>query len=285
MNKSTIKNKKEGIDVFGKSSYPRHFSPSISSDDRNPTRAVTSHQVETIKAPPTQPELIVNGLAKYMVKLGMIPGDKLPTTRELSRMLGVASCSLRAALLMLQTLGVIQARHGSGWYINRFDPSTSLKLLSPIIENFSGMDLDEVMQTRLTNEPVIAGLAAQHITPELLDELQENLAGMKETGDKAFWEDYRTYDKNFHTILAQASNNRMLAMLSTILSGIHFFQKWWEISADQQTNYAMAIRYHQMIYDAVKNHDDKGAEKAMREHIENAWDTIRRTITQKRMTI
>jgi len=47
----------------------------------------------------------------------------------------------------------------------------------------------------------------------------------------------------------------------------------------------MAIWYHQKIYDAVKNHDDKGAEKAMREHIENAWDTIRRTITQKRMTI
>jgi GntR family transcriptional regulator, transcriptional repressor for pyruvate dehydrogenase complex len=275
----------EALGMYQRPSYSRRYSAVVPSDEKKRTLDGISYELEMVDAPPKQPELIVNALAKYIVKSGMKPGDKLPAGRELSRILGVASCSLREALIILQTLGVIQARHGSGWYISRFDPSTSFKLLSPIIENFSGMDLDEVMQTRLTNEPVIARLAAENITPELLDALRENLEGMKEKEDKTFWEEYRKYDKNFHTILAQASNNRMLAMLSTILSGIHFSVKWWEISADQQTNYEMAIRHHQKIYDAVKNRDEQGAEKAMREHIESAWETIRRIITPKRMSI
>lgn len=275
MSKSKVQIKKENMRIFPIS---RRYSAVVPSDENKPAMSGASYELEMVDAPPKQPELIVNVLAKYIVKSGMKPGDKLPAGRELSRILGVASCSLREALIILQTLGVIQARHGSGWYISQFDPSTSLYMLAPIVESFSGMEVYEIMETRIINEPRIARLAAQNITPPLKNQLQEAFEKMKGVG--YYDEGFRRYDRLFHNTLAQASGNRMLAMLSSILSGLYFSEEWWNVSRyvpedhNIENYFHLTVAEHQKIFDAVMAGNGEAAESAMLDHITKGWNRI-----------
>jgi len=268
----------EDIGIYRRLSYSRRYSAVVPSDEKRRASDGSSYELEMVDAPPKQPELIVNALAKYIVKSGMKPGDKLPAGRELSRILGVASCSLREALIILQTLGVIQARHGSGWYISRFDPSTSLHMLAPIVESFSGMEVYEIVETRIINEPKITRLAATNITPVLKKQLEDALGKMKETGN--YDGTFRRYDRLFHDTLAQASGNRMLAMLSSILSGLYFSEEWWNVARyvpedhNIENYFHLTLAEHQKIFDAIMAGDGETAESAMLDHITSGWNRI-----------
>ena len=48
----------------------------------------------------------------------LTPGQRLPSERELARAYGVSRPSLREALGALQTLGVVETRHGSGSWVS-----------------------------------------------------------------------------------------------------------------------------------------------------------------------
>lgn len=278
MSKSKVQSKKEDRGIFPRPLFSQRYSAVIPTDEKKGIIGGTSYKLEMVDAPPKQPELIVNALAKYIVKSGMKPGDKLPAGRQLSRILGVANCSLREALIILQTLGVIQARHGSGWYISRFDPSTSLHMLAPIVESFSGMEVSEIVETRIINEPRIARLAATNSTPVLKKQLEDAFGKMKETG--IYDGTFRRYDRLFHDTLAQASGNRMLAMLSSILSGLYFSEEWWNVARyvpedhNIENYFHLTVAEHQKIYDAVMAGDGDAAESAMLAHITCGWNRI-----------
>ena len=95
---------------------------------------------------PNRTELIVSALIEYISLAGLEPGHKLPSSDKLCEILGVGSRSLREALISLKSLGVVQSRHGTGWFIEKFDPVNSLRFLSPLIQNFSGADLESIIR-------------------------------------------------------------------------------------------------------------------------------------------
>lgn len=53
----------------------------------------------------------------YIIDHRFRPGDPLPGEGELARQLGISRPSLREAMKVLQTIGVIETRHGSGTYV------------------------------------------------------------------------------------------------------------------------------------------------------------------------
>ena len=130
---------------------------------------------------PNRTELIVSALIEYISLAGMEPGHKLPSSDKLCEILGVVSRSLREALISLKSLGVVQSRHGTGWFIEKFDPVNSLRFLSPLIQNFSGADLEQIIDTRLTIEPRIAKLAAENISQQGMEDLSWIFQQMKES--------------------------------------------------------------------------------------------------------
>ena len=58
---------------------------------------------------------------KYLADQDLGPGDRLPSERELSALLGVSRPSLREAIKSLQAEGRLSVRHGQG------DTSKSLR--------------------------------------------------------------------------------------------------------------------------------------------------------------
>lgn len=128
---------------------------------------------------PNKTERILSALVDFISEAGLKEGDRLPPEKQLCEIFGVGTRSLREALIGLRTLGLVQSQQGTGWYVKQFNPATSLQFLSAVIKNFSHADLNEIMTTRLANEPSIAAMAAEHISDEGLAELERALTVMK----------------------------------------------------------------------------------------------------------
>ena len=80
---------------------------------------------------------LADALADQVLKLirtdGLRPGDRLPSTRELSQRFAVTVPTLREALRKLQVTGAIQMRHGSGVYVG-VDLGTPERKPKPLLD-------------------------------------------------------------------------------------------------------------------------------------------------------
>ena len=87
-------------------------------------------------------------------------GDKLPNEVELSAELGVSRSTLREAIKILTTSGLLEIRRGKGTFVT----AKTIVDYSEINDISSG--LDDLFEMRLMFEPDCAYLAAQRATDE-----------------------------------------------------------------------------------------------------------------------
>jgi GntR family transcriptional repressor for pyruvate dehydrogenase complex len=216
---------------------------------------------------PNRAERLVAALADYISQANLKEGDKLPSEKDLCDIFGVGTRSLREALIALRTLGLVQSKQGTGWIVEQFDPSSSLRFISVIIRNFTKTDLDQIMMTRLATEPIIAYLAAQNISDEGLENLKQVLQVMIDTDSDAT---FRFNDRKFHDILSQECDNNILSMVSSMLTGLFYIGHL----APARGDYDNVIAEHQKIFTAIKDKNPEAAETAMKEHLIRARQYI-----------
>ena len=185
-------------------------------------------------------------------------------------MFNVSRLSLREGLSGLQAMGLIQARQGSGWFVQSFDPADRFKVFSPLIRNFSGGDLDQFMEVRIALEPLVARIAAERISSEGLDELNKCLEGM--ASSKKNLDKFVDFDMSFHTVLAKECGNQILNVLCTILIDLNR-----TVHSDfPQDDLGLLLETHRNIYEAVKAGDCKLAEERMKNHMREVWDFLKK---------
>ena len=66
----------------------------------------------------------------YITDNHLEPGDPLPAEAQLAADLGVSRGSVREAIKSLESLGIVEVRHGSGIYVRRFNFDSIFNLLS-----------------------------------------------------------------------------------------------------------------------------------------------------------
>src|SRR4029453_2640123 len=93
-------------------------------------------------------------------------GERLPTERELAERFGVSRPTLREALIALEMLGMIEARHGLGIYVTR----TQMPLTSATYDIEIGAF--ELIEARRLFEGRAPPLAATSINDEQIAELE-----------------------------------------------------------------------------------------------------------------
>ena len=62
-------------------------------------------------------QYIVDQIKQLILDGELIVGDRLPSERDLSEMYQVSRASVREALKALETIGLLESRHGGGNYI------------------------------------------------------------------------------------------------------------------------------------------------------------------------
>ena len=110
-------------------------------------------------------------LRSYILDNELEPGNMLPPAAEMVSQLGVSSASLREALRSLESLGVVETRHGVGTFICAYD-------FSPILENLSHSllferdHLRDLVQVREALEVGLLDSAVQSIDDDHLRQLE-----------------------------------------------------------------------------------------------------------------
>src|SRR5215217_8483337 len=115
---------------------------------------------------------VVEQIQDYIEGNGLQPGHKLPPERVFIEQLGVSRSSLREAVRVLSTLGLIDVRHGDGMYVAA-PPEMWRASSSAIFDATEEHALRNLVETRLGIELAAVTAAAQRATDEDLDRLQQ----------------------------------------------------------------------------------------------------------------
>jgi GntR family transcriptional repressor for pyruvate dehydrogenase complex len=162
-------------------------------------------------APPTPlkrenlPAAIAARLRRRLQRGELTPGEQLPGHRELAAAYAVSVGSIREALSMLTTEGLIETRPGRGTFVTEAARSDGPVVLRPPL---SRREVEELIEARRLIETRLAELAAARATPQQIDELNAALAVMAEAS--ASPDRYPDADVDFHLAVAAAANNRYL---------------------------------------------------------------------------
>ncbi len=208
-------------------------------------------------------------VTQYILDHDLNGGDPLPPENQLAEELGIGRGSVREAIKALQSLGIVEVRHGQGLYVREYN-------FDPVLETFSyGMrfgttTLMELLQIRsLLEQGVIAGAITQIDHEELkrLDALMETWQECVKAGKS-----YKDLDEGFHRTLYSTLNNQSLLKL---------FEVFWiafenlDIEIIQQSNPEEEFRIHRAILEAVKRRDTALARQLLAEHFCHLENRIR----------
>jgi DNA-binding FadR family transcriptional regulator len=209
---------------------------------------------------PVLSEAIRDYLRQYIVDHNLNPGDPLPPEAQLAQEMGVGRGSVREAIKSLQSLGVVEVRHGEGLYVRAFS-------FAPMIETvkygmrFNAKSLSELAQIRYFLERAAIEEAVQRIGEDDIERMEELIQTWEARVQNG--EGHGDLDEQFHRILHGCLDNHMFVQL---------FELFWvafQGLGDQGRSPEEDLRNHREILDAVKAHDLEAARGFLADHYEH----------------
>ncbi|MDQ1217820.1 FadR/GntR family transcriptional regulator [Microbacterium arborescens] len=216
--------------------------------------------------------LIADDISRHLERLivtgELSPGAPLPPERVLAQTLGVSRNALREALTRLAGLGLIERRQGSA---NRIAQRVPLSATLAGRMNEVSAEFRNAAEFRAVIEPQLVRLAAARVDRVQLDALRELL----ESGGENDAEGSAALDIAFHTAVAQATGNPLLAALGELTAS-------WTVAARLYSHLDTDGRRlshdgHARILAALVAGDPDAAEYAMRIHLAEIRHLIERT--------
>lgn len=244
--------------------------------------------VSSSPARPRSPiELTVEGLRTLVIE-DSEPGHVLPSEAELAERFDVSRLTVREALKHLAGQGLVDVSRGRRPVVAQ-QTSGVLSDYFHVSLRRDPRGLLELNEIRRSLEVLSAASAAQNATPAAIQAMSSAIDRMREcaesSGDNpgdATLEAYHRADLDFHSALALASGNRMLALLLDSLGDC--LHESFEASA--QGHFARGgtmidvVDAHSLILTAITAADAKAAARAMTAHLEDAQRDLRAAMRQ-----
>jgi len=220
---------------------------------------------------PALNEAIRSYVTQYILDQGLSAGDPLPSETQLAQELGVGRSSVREAIKALQSLGIVEVRHGNGLYVREYNFDPILETLGYGIR-FDATTLSELAQIRFLLERAAIEDAVKRIGTEDLDRLEDVMQVWRERVQAG--EPHSDLDEEFHRILYGTLNNQTL---------IKLFEVFWIAFGNLDDPIIQEVKPsekeledHRAILDAVKARDAYLARQRLMEHFRHLQDRIQR---------
>jgi GntR family transcriptional repressor for pyruvate dehydrogenase complex len=191
----------------------------------------------------------------------LIDDGRLPPERRLMEIFGMRRRSVRQALDLLESEGLVFRRQGQGTFIKPTGAGSAR-----IVDLSMKTSPSEIMEVRREIEPVLVKLATLRATPSdiaLMERLVEK--GAKATTSQQ----YERWDSAFHAKIAESARNSLFQGLFDLIVAVRVEQKWTGVRAK---SFSAEIRdtlveQHKAIVSAITERDPDAAETAMRNHL------------------
>ncbi len=214
-------------------------------------------------------EQIVRQIEERVRGGGLAAGDKLPTERELGRSFGVGRGAVRDALRVLETMGLVESRQGSGTYVRR-EPVPVVSRALTLSVAASEHSVEHLFAYREPLEVHAAWLAARsrsEAQKAAINHASEATAGCADAGDQPA---FKRADWAFHGAIAEASGNPYLAVT---LEAVRDMQRdVIPLVLREKGVMSVAAAQHRRVAAAIAAGDADAAAAAMRLHVRYSAD-------------
>ena len=207
---------------------------------------------------------VASKIEKAILSKELSLGDKLPSEHELCEQFEVSRTSVREAIRILSTQGIVQVEKGKGAFVKNLSSQSVIDgILKFYQQRLSGEYPLDLTRARKAIEPNIAYYAALNRTEKDLQKLEEHFRLEKENEEDLCLT--FKYDMAFHIDLAYASKNKaFILMLKPLIQ----FKLEVEMKVGDAPDNADLC--HQQLLDAIIDRDAESAKKSMIEHLNNA---------------
>lgn len=204
--------------------------------------------------------LIANGDLK--------PGYSLPSERDLSKQMNVSRPSLREALLILESRGLLQARRGGGYAVTDVTGPIITDPLVHLLQRHPST-VDDILELRHGLECIAASFAARRATDADTKRLQSLVATMKKRKGPADPFEDADLDADFHMAVAEASHNQALVHVMRGLFNLMRINmlRAREVLCHHPDNVALLDEQHAQIVKAIVERDAAAARHAANLHL------------------
>jgi len=205
---------------------------------------------------------IIRRILKHIKKVGLQPGDKLPSEKELMEKMGVGRSSIREALHALVTVDILETKPGKGYYVKRksniFCLPGGSELAEVLIEEQDFMALIEV---RKFLEKKTAALACRRATEDDIEEVKGIMEEIREAGEQD--ENISDVTVKLHLALAKSTKNPiMVQLMEQIVPLIVTKARLMELPPEKD------VEIHDGVARALENRDEKELKGWVDEHLD-----------------
>lgn len=212
-------------------------------------------------------------LENLIVGDSLLPGERLPSEKEMSAKMGVSRSVVREAVQQLTAQGLVEARTGSGIYVRHLGNHLVTEPMNLLLRS-RRFGTEEILEVREVLEVKIAGLAAERAQPADIETLQLTIDAL--TDHQLTPAEYAETDVAFHNRLATSAGNPLFSVLSNSINDVMIKIRLRAFSVDGIETAKRAAHYHAAILEKVVARDVEGARRAMTAHLGEARDTLRR---------
>jgi DNA-binding FadR family transcriptional regulator len=205
-------------------------------------------------------EVVAIRLRQRIVSGELKAGDRLPPEDELTAQFGIARTTLREALRVLESQGLIAIRRGRGGgpEVTHPDlrPAATALAVSLQLQHTTIGDLDAA---RRMIEPQIAGLLARKQDPADIAAIE---AVIDQADDAAEHDDaarFGVHAAAMHETLMECSGNNTMATLSRLLHEVVEEYYTRSMAAADQTSMRRAVRSYRKLLKLIRAGDTEGA--------------------------
>ena len=222
-------------------------------------------------------EKVVATLSDEIRRGALRPGDRIPTEVAMMKQLSVSRSVVREAISRLQAAQVVETRHGIGTFVLAPPSEQAMKL--PTADLSSMLDVMAIIEFRIAVEAASAALAAARRTDQNLTQIRGALDRFESELERGS-SDTVAHDIEFHLQIARASGNRyffdVLSQLGRAVSPRTRLGTAEIAELDHIEHLRNVLNEHQMIYRAIERQDPDDARAAMRMHLSNSRERLRR---------
>ncbi len=214
---------------------------------------------------PKASDVLASRLRDLIISGHFAPGDFLPSERELVTESKLSRTSVRDALRVLESDGLISTKVGrAGGSMVTLPGRASVARSVELFVRTHGVRLDSLLECRVAVEPTLARLTARHRTKPQLDEmsaLHERFAASVDDVSA-----YKRLNLEWHLAVARSSGNEpLMALMEAISMPIRDAQDYQHVTTPELR--AQAVKAHSVILKAIRDKDEDAAFKRMERHV------------------
>ena len=159
---------------------------------------------------------VIDRVTEAIVNHRIHPGDKIPTEQELAESFGVSRNSVREAIKILVSYGVLEIRRPEGTFVCQ---GFSESMIDPLLYGIILSDTESMESLKELREWIDVGIiykAAQKADDEDLRKLKGALDAIREAAVNKNFKAMCDADDEFHQCMAEMTHNVLFIKISEV---------------------------------------------------------------------